>query len=590
MSSTVENDTIDAPAKHGDPDRDKQGVQSDLFDDTTKPVELTSNASTSLSDYDTRNPNANSSGEAIDSRAMPAKLGERIMNFYHEYPRLSAAFLASLIIHTIVIFYMPPELITLMFGPPGNAQTQRPIAVTLKGDISKLTQNEQDGDQDSAEQGKFMGGGDGKWSDLLKRLDENANLTQSFPQKYEDLLDNEQVGDSYIYRERHHQDIVVKEVFPTIYEIEKPFKDILAAAPKQLDDYLERNEVIDQYRDWRMGKPDQPLKLNISGNLNGKVKKGPLNFPKNERAQFFDDTLTQSKEAQLSNFIRQYFNYDPDKGDLPVATRELYYDNLQRLAYPFSSDPTYFYLDYYLENLNKEDFLNHSIYQASQMDGSKTQTELLFALQDIYHIQQRAWNYYFNFESLYKTLPSERKNRLRTETLKRVDERYQKVLKDKNIKNYREIRELYSKKRMEIMDYILEKSPDRYRRNDALFEKAAIEWEWGVESNDMQHLQNAIISWQQLTQSLTDPASPPSTNTEFLSRDALLHIAPLMQRFQATNNELEKRSIQMQIEQVLNSRFQDRLMDKRLREEKLLWPRNVSKNNSDNPNNKTARK
>ena len=574
MNSTVDDNSLAmTPGKEDEVANSGVGAQSDLFGDSVE--------ATPAPPFELPRP---SDDDGFSDR-LKGRLAdhdgiiEKLKYIYRTYPRLSKTFLASIVVHAIIIFYMPPQLVTLIFGPPGNAKQQRPISIVLKGDIGDLAKAQKEGQQDGEEQGEFNGG-NGKWADLLKRLQENAELTQSFPQKYEDLLSNRSVGDSYVHRDRKHQDIVVKEVFPTIYEIDKPFKDILAAAPKKLDEYLERNEVIEQYRDWRMGKPDQPIKLNISSDKKGKLKRGPLKFPKNERSQYFDDTLTQSKEAQLSNFIRQYFSYDPDKGDLPIATRELYYDNLQRLAYPFSSDPTYFYLDYYLENLNKEDFLNHSIYQASQLDGSKTQTELLFALQDIYHIQERAWNYYFNFESMYKVMPADKKNRLRNETLRRVDERYKKILEQKHISDYKEIRDLYSKKRMEIMDYILEKSPGHYRNNDALFEKAAIEWEWGTENNDPQHMQNAVTSWLQLYQSLGNNAAAQHNDDEFLNHDALLRLAPMLQRYQMANNDLEKRALQVQIDQTLTFRFQQRLQAKRAREEQILWPRN--KPNDDN--------
>jgi len=583
MTSTVENDEpVSAKDDANALAPSQEGGQSDLFADTVDPNSDESPSTESHKEIDDELPAALLDSDADidnqDSHHANSSWLDKIKYFFQTYPRLSKTLLASFVVHAIIIFYMPPEMVTLIFGPPGNSDKPHTLSVVLKGDLSKLAKGEKEGDQDAQEQGEFDGNGNSKWADLLKRLQENAELTQSFPQKYEDLLSNRSIGDSYVHRDRHHQDIVVKEVFPTIYDVDKPFKDILAAAPKQLDDYLERNEVIEQYRDWRLGKPDQPIKLNISGKAHGKIKKGPLHFPKNERAKYFDDTLKQSKEAQLSNFIRQYFTYDPDKGDLPIATRELYYDNLQRLAYPFSNDPTYFYLDYYLENLNKEDFLNHSIYQASKLDGSKTQTELLFALQDIYHIQQRAWNYYFNFESQYQVMPMDKKNRLRTETLKRVDQRYQKVLERKKIKNYKQIRELYSKKRMEIMDYILEKTPDNYRKYDALFERAAIEWELGTDNIEPQHLQNAANAWLKLYQSLNGQKPSGEAGDNFLNYNALSRMAPILLRYLSSQNTLEKRALQTQIDQTLTFRFQERLQAKREREEKLLWPRNKPNN------------
>jgi hypothetical protein len=58
--------------------------------------------------------------------------------------------------------------------------------------------------------------------------------------------------------------------------------------------------------------------------------------------------------------------------------RDLYYKNLQRLAYTFSPDSTYFSIDYLQENLNKEDYLrefNESSF--AELKGTKTATEIL---------------------------------------------------------------------------------------------------------------------------------------------------------------------------------------------------------------------
>src|SRR5690606_11159255 len=115
------------------------------------------------------------------------------------------------------------------------------------------------------------------------------------------------------------------------------------------------------------------------------------------------------KTQQLSNFINRYFQYDPNEGDLPIATRELYFKNLERLLYSFSSDQTYLYLDFYLENLNKADFLYQALNQAARLDGTKTATELLFTIERIYEIQQRAWKAYFEFDGLYADIPVEKR-------------------------------------------------------------------------------------------------------------------------------------------------------------------------------------
>lgn len=89
--------------------------------------------------------------------------------------------------------------------------------------------------------------------------------------------------------------------------------------------------------------------------------------------------------------------------------RDLYYQNLQRLAYTFSSDSTYFSIDYLQENLNKEDYLKNSMNLLSELKGTKTATEILFTLENIYEIQSNAIGQFFINENNLKQLPSEQK-------------------------------------------------------------------------------------------------------------------------------------------------------------------------------------
>ena len=166
---------------------------------------------------------------------------------------------------------------------------------------------------------------------------------------------------------------MVKDVFPTIHNIDQHFEEILNAAPERLEEYVRRNKIIEQYRDPKVSDRADLMEVNFKEiTKNGTL--GPLNFPAPARQQYFDETLAEDKTLQLSNFINKYYDYDPNNGDLPIATRELYYQNLERLIYSFSNDPTYFYLDYYFENLNKEDFLFNALNSASKLDGTKTAT------------------------------------------------------------------------------------------------------------------------------------------------------------------------------------------------------------------------
>ncbi len=432
--------------------------------------------------------------------------------------------------------------------------------------------------EDAKEEGKNAGKGKGtgegldqeKWGELLNRLEENTGFSNDFMQTFEDIAPNSQVSDRYIHRERHHEDIVVKEVFPTIHSIDKPFEEILQQAPENLNDFVERNEIIKRYRSQ---EPSEASQLTVTlENKKTQSNFGPLHFPPEERQRFFDSSLPDDKSQQLTEFIQKYFNYDPNEGDLPIATRELYFQNLERLLYTFSSDSTYFFLDFYLENLNKEDFLNNALYQAGRLDGSKTSTELLFALERIYEIQQRAWGAYFDFENVYKKLPEEKKNRLRVETLRRVDERYKSVLEKKGIENFESIEEKYLQRRYEIMEHIINNTPDGYRKQDALFEQAVILWQMGLQKEDEVKKQQAISQWQALISQARQQKYSVSSQPDFQNLPHLPLLEALIVNYQRDEG-LAKTQRERQISSMLMQRQSKRLEEKRKREAELLWPK-----------------
>jgi len=483
---------------------------------------------------------------------------------------LAVFFFASVVFHIVLIFFEPPNLIEaepISLELSSSAGEQMKIKLIDAGQSGAFLSN---GAQDSLNMNSLEGILDidqEKWGELIERLKDNANLTSAFKQVYEDFRPENNTSRSYIYRDRRQEDIVVKEVFPTIYSIDKDFSEILNAAPKELDEHNKRNEIIRDFRKLQQGQLTQnALKITLT-DKGDKLNKIPLVFAQEDRKKYFDDTLKLPKEVQLNNFVRRYFSYDPDEGDLPIATRELYYNNLQRIAYIFSNDPTYFYLDYFLENLNKEDFLKNSLQQAASLDKTKTQTELLFAIEDIYHIQQRAWNYYFSFGNIKNNLPEEKKNRLRNETLRRVYERYKDVLKEKGVSNNNDILALYSRKRVEIMDYIIQNTPQGYRKNDALFERAVIHWQQGVMANQENEKLLAIEQWL----SISSDNTQASDNSEFLNYEAWSKLIPLLKEY-LMEHQAERQLTQTKIQLTLNQRNQTRLAAKQAREERLLWP------------------
>lgn len=446
----------------------------------------------------------------------------------------------------------------------------QPVEALIISDSSGGTSSDPLNNQASPSSGGSLGGVDqDKWGDLIQRLENNTGFKDGYIQTYEDLIKNSKVGNTYIHRDRKHEDIVIKEVFPTIHNIDQSFEDILKAAPDHLSEFDKRNDIIEQYRS-QNAIEKTTLKIDIiskieSGNL------GPLEFPPSERQAFFDKTLTIDKSQQLSDFITQYFQYDPDEGDLPIATRELYSKNLERLLYSFSKDPTYAYLDFYLENLNKEYFLHNALNQASSLHGSKTATELLFAIERIYEIQQRAWTTYFKFKSIHKNIPQDKKNRLRVETLRRVNERYKEVLQEKEIENIADLEKKYRQRRYEIIEYIIKNTPDAYRLQDALFDKASILWEMGLKKDDKKLKLQAINQWQSLINDAKQNNFPDNAYYDYSHATDLKLLDALLSAHQREYGT-KKEGYVKHINNFLLRRHSKRLASKREREKRILWP------------------
>lgn len=476
------------------------------------------------------------------------------MNNY--YSLIIKALAASLLFHFLFVMYFPIELLSnLPFFddefPKNNRPTHGQIHATLIYDSPDNLLKDIDEE---------------KWGDLIKRLEENTGFKEGFIQTLEGMKKNTSVGNSYIQRDRRHEDIVVKDVFPTIHNINKSFEEIMSVAEDQLNEYQDRNEIIAQFRDKHSNVPVD-LIVEIQP-LNTQKNLGPLNFSAEERQLYFDQTLAVDKKAQLSRFIGKYFQYDPNEGDLPIATRELYSKNLERLLYTFSSDPTYNYLDFYLENLNKEDFLHHALFQASRLQSSKTSTELLFSIERIYEIQQRAWKTYFDFEARLKNIPEDKRNRLRIETLRRVNERYKTVLQDKKIENFSDIEDKYYQRRYEIFEFIIQHARDGYRVQDAMFEQAGLMWKIGKKKNDEKYRQQAIRQWGLLIKEAKRNNFSEGAYNDFSN---LVYLKPLDALIAAYLHEPGVVHMS-QINSLLTQRHTKRISSKVEREKRILWP------------------
>ncbi len=413
---------------------------------------------------------------------------------------------------------------------------------------------------------KYAGG---PWEDLIEKLEESSELRKNFRNQFDNIVRDGSVQDSYIFRKRDYEDITVKEVFPTIHNIDKPFHEEVQNAPEDLILYKERNRIIDMYRNSTEDADLMTMELSIDGE---KRSKSPLVMPREERMKYLDKHLPRRKEDQLKEFTSRFLNYDPDKGDLPHFYRDLYYENLQRLAYNFSVDPTYFTIDYFQENLNKEDFLKNSLALYSEFRNRKLGAEILFALENIYEIQARALGLYFQNLQSFPMLSEESRKELRVEVIRRVLEKYKPILREKKIQSVSDVNRLYLQKRLEIIDTLISDTPDEYRVADARFEKGRMLWEYSLylpDSERREYQEKAMFEWSRI--------NPNASTGDFLNQKTYEELKRLTNGFQIANPAVNPRSPTPQspgfdpVSVVLRERLTNVLHEKRLREEKLLW-------------------
>jgi hypothetical protein len=396
------------------------------------------------------------------------------------------------------------------------------------------------------------------WKDLIKRLKDTKGLRKNFKEDFENIIKDGTVAETYIHRQRSYEDIIVKEVFPTIHSIEKPFQEDIKNSPQELAKYEERNEIIEKFRN-EIEEDNDPISTQILKDDQFLKKKPPLKISDADKKKYFDNTLILPKEEQLSDFIEKFLGHDPDKGDLPLMFRDLYYQNLQRLAYTFSSDSTYFSIDYLQENLNKEDYLKNSMNLLAELKGTKTATEILFTLENIYEIQSNAIGQFFINENNLKQLPPEQKKQIRVETLRQTVERYAPILREKKIKSHEDALKLYHRKKLEIMDYLLANTPENYRRSDAIFEKGRILWDRGMKTGSNREKKEAVQVWGLI-------ANTPNSG-DFLNKEIFQQMIPFIQEWK---NSISAQA-EMQINSLLMMRLSPSLNEKKLREDRLLW-------------------
>jgi hypothetical protein len=497
--------------------------------------------------------------------------------------RLFFAFYLSVILHTslIVVFFTNRQLTHPMYcGIEENSEEielfNLNLSIIADSEIdfnqskskengkSSNNQSEEDNTNDKNNLSQGNGSSDNplmndpKWKELFEKLNSTKDLRKNFLESYDGIFQNSNVPMSYIKRYRHYEDMVVKEVFPSIHSIEKPFSEELNKAEENLIQHNQRNKIIEDFRNNNFESVTQ-VDIEDDIKMGNQKRKIPLVMNENERDEYLDSILLNSKESQLDDFLSKFSDYDPDKGDLPFVFRDLYYKNLQRLAYTFSSDPTYFSMDYFEENLNKEDYLRNAMDLASRLKDSKTSIEILFTILDIYEIQERAIYQYFQNISHLKSIPESQKNEIRIETLRQLIKKYNPIFQEKKIQSMDDVNKLYKVKKLQIMDYMKSSNPTEYRKNDISFEKGRILWEEGYRNNNEKELNSAVSEWKEINS---------KGDKNFLNREHFLKLQEIIGN--KTISQLNQ-SDRLNITGILMNRNSNRLEEKRKREDKLLW-------------------
>jgi hypothetical protein len=417
------------------------------------------------------------------------------------------------------------------------------------------------GEGDFAEEFGIPGG---KWKEQLERTEEGEALNDAWSDKDDkDKSINQSVPEEYRKRKRDYRNIIAKDIFPTLHNIEKPFRDEIKEAPQELERMHERNEVIENYRLWREGKaiPDKKRnKVRVNRTEQGSL--GSLSFDTAARRKYFDETLSVSNEQQLDRFLKDYGEYDPNEGDLPRAMRDLYYENLQRVASSFHPDMTYLAIDYYHEALNKEEFLRKALNIASKKKGTKYATEVLFAVENIYEIQGRALDLLYKVKQHIDTVPPKGRENIRVQTLEKLIKRYLPLAEKKGIRNGRDAQQHYFLKRTEILDYIMENTPGGYRAKDATFAKARVFWDSAhldaMNPAAWKNANRAVEIWRSID-ALSD-------NGDFVNEELYKGMREPIAKFRSFNSAEAN-----QLRSIIGQ-GDARLMQKKIeRENRLLW-------------------
>lgn len=208
-----------------------------------------------------------------------------------------------------------------------------------------------------------------------------------------------------------------------------------------------------------------------------------LKASNDEIQKILDDLMLLPEDEQLLYFKENYLEeYDPDDGNLPVLTKEFFYENLSNVIIIIDDiSASFTYIEEIFYNRPYDRYFQ-SYYKENQ--GTKTGLEFLFCLASLYDFERRGLAYlsdsYEEAKRLLKDPYSQSDAfniRAKAFVIKEVFEEIILEIKNRGYNSLDEVLDRYREEQKKIYSMIIRKS--REARNQGLFSLGCLYWDEG---------------------------------------------------------------------------------------------------------------
>lgn len=223
------------------------------------------------------------------------------------------------------------------------------------------------------------------------------------------------------------------------------------------------------------------------------IKRSPLETSQSQKKLFkasndeiqkiLDDLMLLPEDEQLLYFKENYLDeYDPEDGNLPVLTKEFFYENLSNVIIIIDDvSASFTYIEEIFYNRPYDRYFQ-SYYKENQ--GTKTGLEFLFCLASLYDFERRGLAYlsdsYEEAKRLLKDPYSQSDAfniRAKAFVIKEVFEEIILEIKNRGYNSLDEVLDRYREEQKKIYSMIIRKS--REARNQGLFSLGCLYWDEG---------------------------------------------------------------------------------------------------------------